>query len=211
MPDSSESVPLDEQQRPMQLPPAFETFVGRIRSDKKKLMKDKAFGQSADQLRGFIGTFIYPRITEQVKLFASAVFETYSLAASNAEGLRRLHSFVTEELEHIRNELDDMDSDRRGVNPAVMDEFQQAFYALGTILKEKLAEDEDAQAAYNRCGELLSEMVLDLMGSSGDDYPDDDEDDDEGDSEGDTPVDDDDGEKKEEPPEEEPPESDGGE
>ena len=138
---TSENVSLDE--RPMEIPPAFEAFVGKLRSDKKKLMKDKAFGQSAEQLRGFIGTFTYPRFTEMVRLFASGVFEAYSLAASNAESIRRLHAFVVEELEQIRNELDDIDDDRRGLNPAVLDEFQQAFYTLGSVLKEKLSGDEE--------------------------------------------------------------------
>lgn len=174
----SENVPLDE--RPIQIPPAFEAFVGKLRGDKKKLMKDKAFGSSAEQLRGFIGTFTYPRFTEMVKLFASGVFEAYSLAASNTEQLRRLHAFVVEELDHLRGELDDIDSDRRGVNPAIMDEFQQAFFALGAQLKEKLPEDKDTEAAYNRCIELLGDVVNELLGSRRD-YRDEDDEDDEGD------------------------------
>lgn len=166
-----------EEQRPMQIPPVFEVLLNRFKDDKKRLMKEKAFGETAEQLRTFVGTFMFPRIAEMVRLFAGAIGDTYSLAASNSEGLRNLHSFVVDELEHIRGELDDIDSGRGDVDPAVFDDFSQAFYALGTLLKEKLPGDEDAESAYNRCIELLGEVVEDLSGGRRED---DDEDQDDG-------------------------------
>jgi hypothetical protein len=134
-------------------------------------MREKAFADPA-QLRAFIGTYVYPRLIEAVKMLGAATYDTYSLAVSNANGLQRLHAFTVQELQNVGADLDS-DSELPGVSPEVMDDFQQAFYALGVVLKDKLPGDKETQDAYNRCAELLGEMVGELMGDYEDDGRDD--------------------------------------
>lgn len=186
MGNERESVSLEDV--PIELPPAIEQFIGKLKSDRKKLMKDPAFGRP-DQLRVYVGTYLYPRLIEAIEMLAGASFDTYALAVSNMNGLQRLHAFTVGHLDELGAELD-RDAPLPGVSPEVMDDFQQAFYALGVVLRAKLPEDEEAEGAYNRCAELLGEMVAELMGVDDRDRDDDEEYDDRDDD-----RDDDDGDK----------------
>lgn len=186
MPKEDETVSLED--APMELPPPIEHFLGKLKADRKKLMRDKAFLRP-EQLRAFVGTYLYPRIIEAVEMLAAASFDTYSLAVSNANGLQRLHAFTVHQLQGVGADLDE-DARLPGVSPEVMDDFQQAFFALGVVLKAKLPDDKDAQDAFNRCAGLLAEMVGELMGEyerddDDDDRDDDDDDDDDRDDEDD--------------------------
>ena len=58
-----ETVSLDDV--PVELPPALEQFIGALKSDRKKLLKGKAFADGS-QLQAFIGQFMYPRLIELV-------------------------------------------------------------------------------------------------------------------------------------------------
>jgi hypothetical protein len=120
--------------------------------------------------------------------------DTYGLAVSNSMQLQRLHAFTINELQRLGSDLDE-DAPLPGVSADVLDEFQQAFYALGALLHEKLPGDKQAEGAFNKCAGLIGEMVGQLMGhdEDEDDYDDDSDDDsdDDGDTDGDNDSDDD--------------------
>lgn len=164
----SANVPVEGPQGP--LPPVFEKLLADLSGDRRKLLRDENFGKSAEQLRAYIGQYVYPRIDETVRALAQAVMETYGLAFSNANELRRLHRFTVDELNELGADLPEDDAPLPGVSAEVLDEFQAAFYALGTHLQEKYPDDKDTEAAYNRVAEKVGEMVEELM--SGYEYDD---------------------------------------
>lgn len=173
MPDDekmSADVPMDVQHAP--LPPVFEKFLADLKADRKRLLRDKGF-ENAVQLRAYLGQFLYPRLDEMIRGFGQAIQETYALAFSNTSELRRLHRFTVDELNHLGADIDD-DVPLPGVSVEVLNEFQEAFYALGTHLQAKYPNDEDTSAAFNRVAETVTRMVEELMEGQG--YDDDDDD-----------------------------------
>lgn len=166
-----------------QLPPAFQKFQQQLKADRKKLMREEAYGKNPDQLRAFIGTHMYQRVDELVQLMGLALFDTYSLAVSTESQVQRLRAVHGKALEKLGANVGDEVDELPGVSPDVLDEFQQHFYALGTLLQKKLPDDEEMQKAYNKCAEVLGDMVAELLGE---------EDEDEGDEEGDDDEDEDD-------------------
>jgi hypothetical protein len=175
-----------------ELPPPLEEFLGLLKADRKKLMRDPSFGKNPEQLRAYIGTHIYPRFEEMFRTLASMVMDVYQLGATNATGLRKLHVFTVDELNRLGADLDD-DAQLPGVDQRLVDEFAQSFFAVGSLLQKKLPEDKEMEEAYNRCEALLNEVVEQLLsGVRNDDYDDDGDDDDHDDM----PDDDTDGEEE---------------
>ena len=184
MAEESAKVPMDEQQQA--LPPIFEQFLKNLKDDRKRLLKDDNFNHP-HHLRSFVGQYLYPRVDEMFRMMAAAFMDSYGLAASNTNELRRLHYFTAQELNRLGADVDEGDG-LPGVSPDVLNDFQQSFYALGTLLQEKYPEDQDAQAAFNNCAGFVSEMVAELMDGSTF----------ETDDEGDPPEDDESSEEKNE-------------
>lgn len=153
----------------VQLPPAFLKFQAMLKADRKNLLRDKAFAQSPEQLRAFIAQFMYPRLDEFVQLMGLALFDTYGLAVSSENQIQRMRAVYGKALKKLGADVEDEDGDLPGVSPEVLDEFQQHFYALGTLLQKKLPEDLEVQAAFNKCAEVLGDMVADLLGDDDDD------------------------------------------
>lgn len=161
----------------VQFPPVIEKLLSDLKGDRKRLARDKAFNDPA-QMRNFVSLHLYPRLDETVRLFGVMLMELYQIAGSNANELRRLHGFVVNQLNEMGADIDARD-DLPGVRPEVLDEFQQAFYALGTHLQEKYPDDKDTQDRFNAVADVVAEMVRNLMDGAYDDE------DDEGDYEGD--------------------------
>ena len=162
----SAQVPMDIQQVP--LPPMIEALLGELKKDRKRLLKEKAFGDPK-QLQQYVGQYLYPRLGEVIRVLAAMSMEGYGLAASNANELRRLHYFTVNELNELGADLDEREARLPGVSADVLNEFQQAFYALGTHLQEKYPDDVDTQGAYNAVAETVGRMVEELMDDYGDD------------------------------------------
>jgi hypothetical protein len=177
----NESAALDHAE--VELPPAMEHFLNELRGDRKKLLKDKAFNDPA-QLRGFIGQFLFPRLMQLVEMLGGGMFDTYGLAVSNANQLQRMHTLMVEELQKLGADVE-RDDRLPGVSMEAIDEFQQAFYAVASLLQKKLPGDKDMEVAWNQCALLLSDMVEELMGGSYADREDRAEDDDDRDREDD--------------------------
>jgi hypothetical protein len=166
-----------DREEDVQLPPAFLKFQAQLKADRKKLQREEAYGKNPDQLRAFISLFLYPRLDEFVNLMGLALFDTYGLAVSTENQVQRMRAVYGKELKKLGANVEDEDGDLPGVSPEVLDEFQQHFYALGTLLQKKLPDDEEMQKAYNKCAEVLSDMVSELLGDDDEDDEDEDEDD----------------------------------
>jgi len=177
----------------VQLPPAFLSFQAKLKADRKTLLREKPYGQSPEQLRAFIAQFLFPRLDEFVALMGLALYDTYGLAVSSENQLQRMRAVYGKALKKLGADVEDEDGDLPGLSPEVLDEFQQAFYALGSLLQKKLPEDKETEQAFNKCAEILGDMVAELLGEDeegdeegeGDEEEGDDEDEDEGEDEAD--------------------------
>jgi hypothetical protein len=167
-----------DDERP-ELPPPFVKMLEGLKADRKTLLRDKAYS-NPDQLRAFMGQYLFARLHDMVELMGMALYDTYGLTVSNANQLQRLRSVMTKELRKLGSEVSD-DADLPGASTEVLDDLQQSFYALGTLLSKKLPDDAEVQDAYNRCAEVLGELTAELMGvgegDEGDEGDDEDEDD----------------------------------
>lgn len=154
----------------VELPPPIQKFLTDLESDRKKLMKDQAYSQGA-QLQVFLGTFLYPRLIEALRVLSAATFDVYSVSVTNGNNVYALRSYVRDRLRELGVD------DGATVSREATDEFQQVFFALGTLLGRKLPDDKETQAAYNKCAEILGAMVAELTGGFDDEYDDDYDDD----------------------------------
>lgn len=146
----------------IELPPHFEQVRSQLRSFRKKLLRDDAF-KNPEQLRAFVGQYLFTAMDDLVRVLGAAFLDSYMLAASNANELKRLHYFTVEELNRLGADIDD-DEELPGVSAEILDEFNQAFYALGTYCKAKYPSDTALEERYNRCAAIVREMVEELMG-----------------------------------------------
>lgn len=170
MSDRSEVVNEDR----MELPPAFAKFVEQLKTDRKMLMREKAY-EKPEQIRAFLGQYLFARLTQMIELMGFAIYDVYGLAVSNANQQQRMRAYLNKQLRKLGASVsDDEDEELPGVGPEILDDLQQAFYGLGTLLEKKLPDDKEVQEAYNRCAAVMSQIVAELIGQ-GDD-PDEDED-----------------------------------
>jgi hypothetical protein len=181
--------------REVELPPAFLKFQAQLKADRKMLLRDKAYGQSAEQLRAFIAQYVFQRLNESVQLMGLAIYDTYGLAVSSENQIQRMRAVYGKALAKLGADVDEK-GELPGVSPEVLDEFQQNFYALGTLLQAKLPDDKDVQTAFNKCAEVLGDMVADLLGEDDEDDEDDDEDDEDDDEDDEDDDDEDEGSDK---------------
>jgi hypothetical protein len=144
------------------LPPMIQKHLHALEADRKKLMKDKGFNDP-EQLRGFIGTFLYPRMIETTKILSAAAFDVYELATSNMNQHRRFAAQVVSELNELGSDIDH-DGPLPGVSADFLDDLQQALYRLAGVLEKKLPDDKEAQAAFNDCAKIVSDMQAELTG-----------------------------------------------
>lgn len=165
------------------LPPPFQAMLEQLKEDRKKLLRDKAFTDPV-QLRGFMAQYMFARLHDIVQLMGLALYDTYGLSVSNANQLKRLHVMVNRELRKLGADVDE-EAELPGAGTETLDDLQQSFYSLGTLLQKKLPEDTEVQEAYNRCAQALSDLTADLMGYEPEDDEGEDEADDEGEDEGD--------------------------
>lgn len=148
------------------LPPMIQKLVQSLEADRKKLMKDKGFNDP-EQLRNFIGTYAYPRMTQFVKMLAAALADTYELGVSNMNTQRRFSAMVISELNDLGSDIEH-DGPLPGVSADSLDDLQQAMYALAALLEKKLPDDKETQDAFNKCAEIMSDMQAELVGEPGD-------------------------------------------
>jgi hypothetical protein len=170
-----------------QLPPAFVALQQKLRAERKTLLREKAYAEP-EQLRAFIAQFLYPRIDELVELMGLALSDTYSLAVSSENQIHRMRAVYGKALNKLGADVGTEEGDLPGVSPDVLDDFQQAFFTLGSLLKAKLPDDLEVVASYNKCAELMSGMVEALLGGEEDEEDEDenaeeDEEDEEGEGE----------------------------
>lgn len=170
--------PRDDDDDDVQLPPAFLKFQEQLKADRKTLLRDKAYAQSPEQLRAFIAQFLFPRFDEFLQLMGLALYDTYGLAVSSENQIQRMRAVYGKALKKLGADVEDEDGDLPGLSPEILDEFQQHFYALGSLLQKKLPDDKEAEKAFNKCAEILGDMVAELLGEDDDDDDSDDDSDD---------------------------------
>jgi hypothetical protein len=158
-----------------ELPPAFVQFQQQLKEDRKKLMRDKAYGASPEQLRAFVGTHMFQRLDEMMTLVGIALYDTYSLAVSSENQIQRMRAVYGGALAKLGADVADEKGDLPGVSPDLLDDLQQHFYALGTLLQKKLPDDKEVQAAFNKVAQDLAEVTAELMGGAEDDEDEEDE------------------------------------
>lgn len=182
MTEQSEQIALEEID--VELPPAIEKALTQLKKSRRHLLRTKEYGDQVKQLRAFIGQYTYPELSQLTQLFGAMFMDAYSVAVSNANQLQRMQTFVVREFQKLGADIDE-DTPLPGVSSEVIDEFQQAFYAVGAKLSEKLPDDPEMQEVWNRCAGLLSDVVRDLMGMADDDEGDDRDRDDDSDDDSD--------------------------
>jgi len=170
----------DTREEEVQLPPAFLKFQAQLKTDRKTLLRDKAYAQSPEQLRAFIAQFVFPRLDEFVQLMGLALYDTYGLAVSSENQIQRMRAVYGKALKKLGADVEDETGNLPGLSPDILDEFQQCFYALGTLLQKKLPEDKETEVAFNKCAQVLGDMVAELMGEGDDDEEEEEEEEEEG-------------------------------
>lgn len=142
----------------------IEVFISMLKDDRKKLLKDKAFGDP-NQLRSFIGHYLYPRLVELVQMFGGALGETFNLGVVNAQQLQQLQEVVAD------IEYGGSSEDSRVLDDVTeqMDEFMQRYYALVTHLAETYPQDKRTEELVNICNEAVLNIQKTLVMDSSDD------------------------------------------
>lgn len=167
MSDDGERVQIDDMEP--ELPPQLEALIRDIDKDRKSLLRTAAYNKP-EQLRQYIAQFVLPRIAQLIEIFGTALYDTYQLSASNARQIRKVHRWTTTHLRSLGAEVNDNDVIQDVASDSI-EQFSEAFYALGTKLQEKLPEDKEMQEAYNRCATAFDTLLAELMGEQ--DFPED--------------------------------------
>lgn len=144
----------------VQFPPQIEDLLDDLESDRKKFLRDKEFAKGGE-IQKYIGTVLYPRLTDIMELSAHMTLDTYSLCASTANEVNRLRMLVAENFKKLGVEVP---AALPGVGTENLDKLQQAFYALGNLLGDRLPKDKEIEAAYNRCSNAIVALTTDLTG-----------------------------------------------
>lgn len=163
----------------IELPPALVQFVGMLRADSKKLLKDKSFA-NADQLRKFISLNLIERLIQSVEMLGTTMYDLHQLAVSNATQLQRQRRWTAKHLRKLGAEVSDGEA-FSGVGTEQIDACGQALYALGSHLQAKYAGDKELEAKFNAFVFTYNQLLEALMGdqSTEDDADEDDEEEDE--------------------------------
>jgi len=152
---SEEQAPQEEME--IELPPILVQFLNELKSDQKKLLKERQYGASADQLRKYVGLTLMPRVIQMVEMLGVTALDTHQMGVSNANQLMRMRRWTAEHLRKLGVEVNDGEP-FPGIGTKELDDFGQNFYALGTrlnalglLLAQKLPNDPEAEAAFNAC------------------------------------------------------------
>lgn len=167
MSDDGERVQIDDMEP--ELPPQLEALIRDIDKDRKSLLRTAAYNKP-EQLRQYLAQFVLPRIAQLIEIFGTALYDTYQLSASNARQIRKVHRWTATHLRSLGAEVNDNDVIQDVASDSI-EQFSEAFYALGTKLQEKLPEDKEMQEAYNRCATAFDTLLAELMGEQ--DFPED--------------------------------------
>lgn len=148
----------DEDGEDGDLAPIIATALSELETSRKKLLRDSAF-DSAKQLRAFIGTTLYVQIQQIVNLFGQAFQDMYGLGVQNAAQIQGLHGFAVKHFKKLGADLSPREAaELPGMDTAILDELQQAFYALASIVQAKLPGDKEAEEAFNRCAAAIAKL-----------------------------------------------------
>jgi hypothetical protein len=155
----SESADMDME---IELPPVLVQFLGQIRIEQKKLLKDKTFA-NPDQLRKFISMTLMERLVQAVEMLGTTAYDLHQLGVSNATQLQRMRRWTAKHLRKLGAEVSDGDA-FAGAGTEQIDACGQALYALGSHLQAKYPTDKEAEARYNAVMNSFNQLIEALMG-----------------------------------------------
>src|SRR5262249_16480450 len=117
----------------VELPPALVQFLNMLKDDQTRLRKDKAFDQ-APQLKKFVALTLVERFIQLTEMLGTTMFDTHQLAISNALQLQKQRRWAAKHLRKLGAEVSDGDTLNDEDLKRAIDDFGQAFYALGSFL-----------------------------------------------------------------------------
>lgn len=156
------------QENEVPLAPEFVNLLGKLKEDRQKLVRDKEFAKP-EQLKAFLAQFLYPRLQDIVKLMGQGLFDIYSLAVSTEEQVLSMRQVYGGALAKLGTPVEGPNGELVVPGAEALEALEEDFFALGSLLQKKYPDDEELQAAFNRCSESIEDLAEDLMGTRDDD------------------------------------------
>lgn len=152
----AQSVPMDQMP---ELPPMMKQVADQLKSESRRLMKDKETFKDPDQLRRWLAMNLIPNIERMFEMLGITATEHNQMILSNAHELNRVHRWAAVHLEDLGA---DVDADQLiGISPELVNEFAHAFYALGSALQR--VKDPEIEARYNAVADVFGRLIAALM------------------------------------------------
>ena len=181
--EESEPVHLDPSQAVV--PPWLVVFVQQIEASGKKVLRTRvteADGKpvlddtgrpvlkynDARAMREFIGLELVPQIVQALSVLSDLTAYTHGIANNASMGVVSVKRWATGHFRALgARELED----DPGLSSETLDTFGNAFFALGTHLKEKYPDDEALSAKWNAAAEAYGKLLEEARtgGDGGDD------------------------------------------
>ncbi len=147
----------------IELPEPLVDYIELLKEDQTKLLKDKAFA-NGDQLRKFLANVMVERMITFVEMAGTSMLDTHMLAVSNTKQLRGMRRWTAEHLRGLGVKVSDGEP-FPGVGTDEINEFGDAFHALGSYLQEKYPDDEECQKHHNKLVEAFQRLIMALNGN----------------------------------------------
>lgn len=145
-----------------ELPAEIENLLEQLKEDRKLLLRNKAFAQP-EQLRAFIGQYLFERLDQIVEHLAGFTAEVFQVTGSNTGQLAKMRKLMVTHLRKLGADIEEAEFETPMVSMEAINDFQEAFYAIGALLEKKLPKDPDMQEAWNRAVSTLDDMIRELV------------------------------------------------
>lgn len=156
----------------IELPVELQKLIDSIGDERKKLLREKQYGANSEQVRQFIGNFMYPTFARTVKTLSVGMTDTYGLAASNTNELRKLRAFVVRKLRDLGVKIaPEEEAELPEASEELIDEMQQEYFTLGALLEKHLPGNEEVVKQYQKVGEMMRDVVDELLGVEDEEEP----------------------------------------
>jgi len=147
----------------IELPPQLVELIQSMKEEQNNLRKNKAFS-NADELRKFVAMTLMSRLIQAIEMLGVTAVDTRYLGVSNANQLMRMRRWTAEHLRSLGAQVNDGDP-FPGIGTTELNEFGQAFFALGSMLQKKLPEDKEMERTFNRVAAAYDKLVMAVMGN----------------------------------------------
>lgn len=151
------------------LPPLLAQFKAELQDSRRKLLKEKDdktkkfVFSDPEQLRQFVGQFLYPQIIQLLEVLGRSGAEVYQLTMSNAQDVVRLRQWATQNFQSLGVDAGDADV---GMSLETLNEVVQALYVLGSLLQARLPQDKEVGDAFNAVTAKVSELFAEVQAAA---------------------------------------------